>query len=616
MKTVKATSDGVWTPTSASLVGTNVAWLMQHTAVDSYAQLHAWSVQQPEDYWTAVVERLGIRFQQPYDRVLDLSSGVESPSWFPGAKMNIVESCFSAPAGSPAIVSRGEGSELSVITVGELKAMSARVAAGLVARGFKPGDALAIMMPMTPECVAIYLGILWAGCAVVSIADSFRPKEVAKRLELSGAVGIFTQDVIRRGGKSHPLYAIVKEAAAPPAIVICEDEATAIRDEDCGWNEFLSDERDVSVVVQEPSATLNILFSSGTTGDPKVIPWNHTTPLKCAADSHFHHDIRPGDVVVWPTNIGWMMGPWLIFSSLLNRATIGLFCGAPTGAEFCRFVQDAQTTMLGVVPSLVKTWRSTRATEGLDWSSIKLYSSTGECSDVGDMRWLMQQAGGRPIIEYCGGTEIGGGYIANVVALPCVASEFNTPTLGLGMVILDESGQVSDKGEAFLIPPSIGFSTTLLNRDHHQAYYADTPLGPGGERLRRHGDQMQQLPSGRWRAMGRADDTMNLGGIKVSSAEIERALQGVEGVSETAAIAVAPDGGPSQLVVFVVAAAGHAQDPPAMLAKMQSAIRKELNPLFKIQEVVFIDALPRTTSNKVMRRVLRDQFLQLCKLGS
>ena len=78
---------------------------------------------------------------------------------------------------------------------------------------------------------------------------------------------------------------------------------------------------------------INILFSSGTTGDPKVIPWNQTTPIKCAADAHFHHNIQPGDVLVWPTNIGWMMGPWLIFASLMNRAAMGLYYGAPTGRD-------------------------------------------------------------------------------------------------------------------------------------------------------------------------------------------------------------------------------------------------------------------------------------------
>jgi acetyl-CoA synthetase len=109
--------------------------------------------------------------------------------------------------------------------------------------------------------------------------------------------------------------------------------------------------------------------------------------------------------------------------------------------------------------------------------------------------------------------------------------------------------------------------------------------------------------------LGRSDDTMNLGGIKVSSAEIERALQSVEGVTETAAVAVSPGGGPSLLVVYAVCARGIPPDRDTLMAAMQSAIRRELNPLFRIHDVVLVESLPRTASNKVMRRVLRDQYL-------
>ncbi|MDD5199142.1 MAG: AMP-binding protein [Terrimicrobiaceae bacterium] len=602
-------SPGVWTPSPEFVAGTNIAWLMGRAGADSYEALHAWSVQNRESYWTAAIERLDIRLRKPCDRVADLSGGVESPRWLPGAKLNIVESCFSAPPDSPAIVYQTEDGDLAELSVGELKLLSGRVAAGLTRRGFKPGDALAILMPMTVECVAIYLGILQAGCVAVSIADSFRPKEICTRLRLANAVGIFTQDVFRRGGKAHPLYAGVKEAGAPPAIVLVEDGATILREGDCAWRDFLAVEAAASVVARDPSDPVNILFSSGTTGEPKVIPWTQTTPIKCAADAHFHQNVHPGDVLVWPTNIGWMMGPWLIFASLMNRAAMGLYYGAPTGREFCRFVQDSHATMLGAVPSLVKAWRAAEATEGLDWSAIQAFSSTGECSDAQDMRWLMEQAGGRPVIEYCGGTEIGGAYLTGTVACPCVAGEFNTPALGLDFVILDSAGEPAETGEVFLVSPSIGLSTTLLNKDHHEAYFADAPRGPGGEILRRHGDQIEALPGGRWRALGRADDTMNLGGIKVSSAEIERALQSVEGVAETAAVAVAPDGGPSQLVIYAVRSGSHAASKDELAVAMQNAIKRDLNPLFKIHDLVLIAALPRTASNKVMRRELRSLYV-------
>ena len=597
-----------WTPSPEFIATTNIAWLMKRVGVDSYEALHAWSIQNREAYWTLAIERLDIRFQKPFSRIMDPASGVESPGWLPGALLNIVESCFAAPAGSPAIIHQIEGGPLRVMTVGELEMLTNRVARGLAQRGFKPGDSIAILMPMTAESVAIYLGIIRAGCVVVGIADSFRPKEIATRLRLADTVAVFTQDISVRGGKESPLYQNLIDAEAPHAIVLPAKECLSVtlREGDTAWPEFLGDAGTFEAIPREPSAPLNILFSSGTTGEPKAIPWTQTTPLKCAADAHFHQDIHPGDVLVWPTNIGWMMGPWLIFASLLNKAAMGLYYGAPTGRDFARFVQDSHATMLGVIPSLVKTWRATDVVSGMDWSAIKAFSSTGECSNAGDMRWLMAQAGGPPMIEYCGGTEVGGGYVTGTITRPCIPGTFNTPALGLDFVILDDGGQPADNGEVFLIPPSIGFSGTLINKDHHEVYFAGTPNGLHGETLRRHGDQIEKLPNGYWRAHGRADDTMNLGGIKISSAEIERALQSVPHVVETAAIAVSPSGGPSLLVIYVVSPGGKKDD----LAKaMQSAIKRDLNPLFKIHDLVIVDSLPRTASNKVMRRVLRDQYL-------
>ena len=336
----------------------------------------------------------------------------------------------------------------------------------------------------------------------------------------------------------------------------------------------------------------NILFSSGTTAEPKAIPWTQTTPIKCAADAYLHHDIQPDDVLAWPTNLGWMMGPWLIYAALINRASMALYYGAPTGRAFCEFVQDANVTMLGVVPSLVKTWRNAGCAEGLDWSSIKAFSSTGECSYPDDMLYLMSLAGYKPIIEYCGGTEIGGGYITGTMVQPASPSTFSTPALGLDFAILDEHGAECDNGELFLIPPSIGLSNELLNRDHHEVYFAGTPTRPDGTRLRRHGDQMQRLPGGYYRAHGRVDDTMNLGGIKISSAEVERVLNSVEGVRETGAISVVPaDGGLEHLVVYVVPERRAESNDRRLKVALQQVLAERLNSLFRIHELIVVETL-------------------------
>jgi acetyl-CoA synthetase len=599
-----------WTPTPEFINTTNIAWLMRRAGVDSYEALHQWSVQNREAFWRLVIERLGIRFQQPFSRVMDLSAGVENPRWLVDARYNIVESCFVAPADSPAIIHQTEGGPLETMTVGELKKLTNRVASSLKQRGFKPGDALAIIMPMTADAVAIYLGIIKAGCVVVGIADSFQPKEISTRLRLARAVAVFTQDVLLRGGKSLPLYVNVIEADAPAAIVLPAKDALSLplRAGDFSWSEFLEESSFLETVIREPADSINILFSSGTTGEPKAIPWTQTTPIKCAMDAHFHQNIQPGDVLVWPTNLGWMMGPWLVFASLLNKATLGLYYGTPTGREFGTFVQKAKTTMLGVIPSLVKTWRNTGCMENLNWSAVKIFTSTGECSSAEDMRWLMSRAGGKPVIEYCGGTEIGGGYITGTVTRPCQPGAFNTPALGLDFVILDEAGNPAEAGELFIVTPSIGLSTALLNQEHHEIYFAGTPKNSNDRILRRHGDQMEKLPGGFWRGLGRADDTMNIGGIKVSSAEIEQTLQSVPNVKEVAAIAVSSDGGPSQLVVYAVCSDNQTLNGNSLIASMQNAIKRELNPLFKIHKLILVDVLPRTASNKIMRRALRDQF--------
>jgi len=609
-----------WTPTGDEAARTHIAALCRQRGLASYDDLYRWSIDDRPGFWGAVIARLGTRFRTPPEAIADLSGGPDAPRWLPGARMNAADSCFLAPRDSVAVVFQREGGAVERVTVDALDRASSRVANSLERAGIARGDAVAIAMPMTLEAVVSYLGILKAGCVVVSIADSFAPHEIETRLRIAGARAVVTQDVVLRAGKTLPMASKVMEAHAGMVIVIPAGEtpAIALRPGDVLWADFLVEDDAFETVECAAGDPCNILFSSGTTGDPKAIPWSHTTPLKCAMDGHLHHDIHPGDVVAWPTNLGWMMGPWLIFAALMNRATIALYYGAPNTREFCEFVQNAGVTMQGVVPSIVKAWRSRDLTAGLDWSAIRCYSSTGEASNWEDMLWLMSRAGYKPVVEYCGGTEIGGGYVTQALTQPASPSTFSTPALGLAFYILDEEARPTRNGELFLVPPSIGLSERLLNRDHHEVYYEGTPTGPGGELLRRHGDQMEALPGGYVRCQGRADDTMNLGGIKVSSAEIERVANRVEGVLETAAIASDPaDGGPSRLVLYAVMKPAKPAEPDArgadvaaLKAALQRAISSELNPLFRVHDVRIIDALPRTASNKVMRRVLRDTYVE------
>ena len=610
----------IWLPSQPLIDRSNIGELMRRLSLPDYSTLHHWSVDHREVFWDLTIQTLDIQFVQRPSRIVDLNGGVEAPNWLVGAGLNIVDSCFLADATNPAIVFDTDSGGIDHQTYGQLRALSNRVSNGLREAGFEPADAIAIDMPMTPESVAIYLGIIQIGGIVISIADSFAPPEIATRLKLGDAKAIFTMGQFQRDGKRLPLYEKIVAADPDGAVraIVIQDEnekASDLRPMDQTWLRFLSDNVHFTPHVAMPHETINVLFSSGTTGEPKAIPWDHHAAIKCAADGYYHQDLHPGDVVAWPTNLGWMMGPWLIFATLINRGTIAIYSDLPTSRAFGEFVQDARINMLGVVPSMVRQWRESNCMEGLDWSKIRCYSSTGECSNANDMFYLMYLAGYRPIIEYCGGTEIGGGYITSTIVQPNIPSAFSTPALGIDLVILDDEGQTADSGELFLVPPSMGLSRHLLNGDHHEVYYAQVPCGPEGRPLRRHGDYFQRLRCGDssnleyYRALGRVDDTMNLGGVKVGSAEIERVLNRLEGLDETAAVAIAPPGGgPSQLVIFTVAGAGLPTTPDDLRQKMQATIKRDLNPLFRVHDVYLIDALPRTASNKVMRRELRTKY--------
>ena len=190
------------------------------------------------------------------------------------------------------------------------------------------------------------------------------------------------------------------------------------------------------------------------------------------------------------------------------------------------------------------------------------------------------------------------------VLQPNVPAAFNTPAVGLDFILVDEANKVADEGEVFLVPPSIGLSSRLLNRDHFATYYEGTPAISGYGQLRRHGDHFRELPGGYFVAGGRVDDTMNLGGIKISSAEIERVLNQIPGVKETAAIAGSRVGGPDELIVFVVA--DDEIDAENTKNEMNTRLKQHLNPLFKVHQVKIADSLPRTASGKIMRRKLRE----------
>ncbi|KAL2930662.1 putative acyl-activating enzyme 18 peroxisomal [Bienertia sinuspersici] len=566
-------------------------------------------------YWSLILKELSVWFRKPPRCILDDTVDNSRPggTWFPGALLNISECCL-LPTTSPrkmdnslAIVWRQEGADhlpVSPFTLKELRLQVMLVANALDAT-FAKEDVIAIDMPMTVNAVIIYLAIILSGRTVVTIADSFAAKEIATRLRISKAKAIFTQDFILRGVEDFLYIAAPYIAVVVPALG--ESLDVSLRKQDISWKDFLaranqlSRPHDYSPAYQSGDSITHILFSSGTTGDPKAVPWTQLSPIRAAADTWAHMDVQVGDVMCWPTNLGWVVGPILLYGCFLSGATLALYHGSPLGRGFGKFVQDAKVTVLGTVPSLVKTWKNTHCMDGLNWTSVRVFASSGEASNVDDDLWLSSRSYYKPIIECCGGTELAGSYLQSSLLQPLAFGTFNTPTVSTGFVILNDHGNPfpedqACEGEVALFPLMLGATDRLLNADHEEVYFKGMPLYKG-MRLRRHGDIVKRTVGGYY---------------FTSSVEIERVCnQTDDNMLETAAVgAASPEGGPEMLVVFVVMKEKIDADPEKLRIQFSKAIQHSLNPLFKVRLVKILPEFPRTVTGKLLRRVLRDQVKQ------
>ena len=229
----------MWFPDDEDLRRANITQFCRRVGLDSLAALYEWSINQPGDFWAVVVDQLGIKFQTPPDRTLNLDDGVASARWLEGASWNIVESCFQRDDGEVAVICGDHSGALTTVSVADLRRDMLRVAQSLRDSGFVPGDAIAIMMPMNYESVMIYLGILAAGCVAVSIADSFAAPAIRRRLELADAKAIICQRSFVRAGKVVDIWSRVAEAQPAMAIVIGNGGRDGLRDHDLAWQDFL-----------------------------------------------------------------------------------------------------------------------------------------------------------------------------------------------------------------------------------------------------------------------------------------------------------------------------------------------------------------------------------------
>ena len=690
-----------WTPTPDVIERARLTQFMQQVGVSTWDELYAYSIRDVEKFTAEILEFLDIKFDPPYSRVMDTSGGVEFPVWFrseppasargqnaapdstnrppahaggsDSAGLNITTMCLDRwqteeMKDQPAVIWESEDENFrNEVSYEELWYHVDEVANGLRSDGFGKGDAIGIHLPMMVETVVVLLAIGRIGAIAMPVFSGYGVEAITSRLNAVEAKGLITCTWFPRRGKRFDSLSVANEAVKHcpmlrKAYIVSQRaiEDLDFKGLDQRFDDYfaLSGADPIPRHVEPTSAEdpLIILYTSGTTGKPKGIAHTHASfPIKAAQDMAFGTDVGKGTRICWYTDIGWMMGPWLIYGALINGATICIYDGAPdypTPDRMWEFCAKHKVEVLGISPTLVRSLaaaetgtqasrldeRETRKGAGQstpsdddastppsgvaggtpavqpkapherhDLSSLRILASTGEPWNPDPWWWLFNEIGGGklPIVNYSGGTEIAGGILMGNPILPIKPCSFPAPCPGMDVDIFDENGKPVERGqvgELVIKQPWIGMARGFWEEKER---YLDT-YWRRFEGIWVHGDWAMEDEDGSWYILGRSDDTLKVAGKRVGPAEVESILVSHPNVVEAAVIGV-PDDVKGTAMVAICVLQKKADEDLAM--ELKALVGHEMGKPLAPSAIHFVSALPKTRNAKVMRRVIRSAYL-------
>ena len=617
-----------WEPNSQWMADSNLRAFMDRHGIASYDDLLERSTSDIEWFWDAVMDDLGIEFYQDYSNIVDLSDGVEFPRWCVDGRMNIVHNLLDRWQETDvrdriALSWEGEEGVVKTWTYAELHADVCRCANALKSLGLGIGDAVGLFMPMVPELAIAFLAIAKIGGIILPLFSGYGTSAVVTRLRDADARALFTADGSFRRGKPVPMKPIADEAAEQVAtlehIIVTSrcglEDVPWTQGRDHWWHDLVPGQSAEAETMQtDAEDVVMVIYTSGTTGRPKGAVHTHCGfPIKAAQDLRHAMDLKPGDVLYWMSDMGWMMGPWLVFGSLLNAATMVFYDGGPDYPDVDRvwsIVERHRVTHLGVSPSLIRTLRAhgTAPIEKHDVSVLRAVGSTGSPWDPESWSWLFEKVleGRKPILNYTGGTEVSGGIISASFFRPLKPCSFGGPIPGMDADVVDEAGKPvrGVVGELAIKKPWIGMTRGFWNdnKRYLETYWSRV------KGMWIHGDFAAIDKDGLWYILGRSDDTIKVAGKRLGPAEVEAILNGHPDVSESAAIGVPHPVKDQEVVAFCVLAGGKSPD-EALRSELVELVTAELGKPLKPPTVLFVEALPKTRNATVMRRLIRSVYL-------
>lgn len=621
--------DIVWRPVAEDIEHANLTAFMRTHAIEDFATLMQRSTNDVAWFTDAVLKYLDVQFYEPYTRVVDLSMGIRLPQWCVNGKMNIVHNCVDKwqtieNGKQKAIVWEGEeGSETS-LTYEQLYKEVNKTANALYSLGLGKGDAIGIFMPMTPEIVIALLAIAKIGGIILPLFSGYGAGAIVSRLQDADAKALFACDGAYRRGKPVEMKSIADEAAEQvdslKHMIILKrtgQNVAMVAGRDHWWHELVDTQSDAAETeVTSAEDPLMILYTSGTTGRPKGALHTHCGfPVKAAQDMAFGTDVHVGDVIYWMTDMGWMMGPWLVFGSLMLGATMFLYDGAPdfpAPDRLWKLVEKHKINQMGVSPTLIRSLipHGDEHFKKHDLSSLKCFASTGEPWNPDPWLWLFEKVGEgkRPIINYSGGTEISGGIVMGNPLMPLKPCAFSAPCPGMDVDVVDENGKSirNAVGELVIRSPWIGMTRGFWK---DQQRYLDT-YWSRWENVWVHGDFAAVDTDGLWYILGRSDDTIKIAGKRLGPAEVESILVRHADIVEAAAIGAPHDVKGSELVLFAVVRPG-VERSDALRQQLYDMVVAEMGKPLSPKAILFVSDLPKTRNAKVMRRMIRAAYLGL-----
>ncbi len=613
----------VWKPDPVLSEKSNAMAFMRDLGVSGYAEMVQCSNEEPERFHKKFLEHINFQFYQPYTKILDETQGIAWTKWCIGGTTNVVLNAIdrwrNTPVYSkPAIAWEGENGDRRTITYMDLDREVCKLAGGLKSLGLVQGDVIAIYMPNIPEAMTAMLAIAKIGCIVMPLFSGFGADAISSRLAAGEAKALITVDGNERRGKLVGMKAFVDEAAKVSLtldhIIVLRHTATDVHMEvgrDIWWDVLCKDQKEeMATAEMDAEAPFLLVFTSGTTGKPKGVVHTHIGfPAKCMIDFWLVLDCKAEDRVLWMSDMGWVIGPFLVFGLLTIGATMVLVEGAPDYPDhdrMWRIIAEQNVTYLGVAPTTIRSFmaNNSRAFEKYDLSKVRIFLSSGEAWTEDAWWWLFEKIGRTnvPILNFSGGTEMIG-IIGSTILLPLKPTSLNCAVPGTGADIVDENGRSVSPGtvgELVQRRPSIGQTRGLWNdKDRYISTYWST-----WQDIWHHGDFVSCDEDGHWYVYGRSDDTMKIAGKRTGPSEIETLLMQTDKLKETAVVSV-PDLIKGEAIVVVCSLKDDFEKTAELATKLSDAVVQGLGVPFRPKQILFVPDIPKTRNMKIMRRVIR-----------